>query len=108
MLFTAVVLGTTGGVGIQTLNPHIRGDAFTGTEAREMFAYVENRLDTLEVGQALDDQHRIDAVEGYQRIRILETAISAQTQAAVDMREEIRLMREDVRSLLLRVIEVER
>lgn len=68
MLAAAAVLGAGGGLGINSMTPEVRNDPFTGSQGR----ILEERVRLLEQVQALDDQHRRDAVAGYGRIRSVE------------------------------------
>lgn len=68
MLIAASVIGGSGGLALVKSEPSIRADPFTGS----MGAALERRVRHLEQVQALDDQHRIKAIEGYSRIRELE------------------------------------
>ena len=45
LLLVAAVLGTGGGTLIQKVNPAVRSDPFTGTDARNMEARVMRELD---------------------------------------------------------------
>lgn len=66
-----------------------RPDPFTGAQGKEL----ERRINELEHSQALDDEHRKDAANGYQRIRECEQDI-ARLNAQVDQcRENMRAVR---------------
>ena len=77
-----------------------RPDPFTGTEGQ----MLTDRIIDLERGQALDDQHRKDAAEGYLRIRTLERHAARQAQATEDMKEEVKALRNDLSTFLRRLI----
>ncbi len=111
MLFTAAVLAAGGSLGINSMTPQVRSDPATGAmlasavanlsdQIQDVAQNVENRLDALEKEQALDNQHRIEAVAGYNRIRILEANTAREAQATEDLRQEVRLLREDMRAWL--------
>jgi uncharacterized coiled-coil protein SlyX len=63
----AIIAGGGGAASYVNLNPQ-RPDPFTGTQGNAL----ERRIAKLETSQALDDQHRIDAVDGYRRMRATE------------------------------------
>lgn len=98
MLFIAVVLGSGSAVGIQSLKPTNREDAYTATMARERARLVDERLRSLDllierVGS--DKETRLDA---------LEILLAKAVEAQLSVREDIRDMRSDIRDLLRRML----
>jgi len=76
LLFSAAALGIGGNLAIVSNNPDARADPWTGTQGRatlERVQTLEKDMHRVQQQQALDNQHRIDAVQGYSRIRALES-----------------------------------
>jgi hypothetical protein len=99
LLITAALLGVGGNLAIVTTQPDVRADPFTGTMGRALEQRIaaleeetaEDRkfLRHLEVMQAMDDQHRKDAVDGYARIRVIERQCSLNNERITEIRKEL-------------------
>lgn len=117
-LMLTLVMAVGGSTGLQVTWKDVRSDPFTGQEGnalKDWIAQVDDnaqkrhgellkmidaqaeQIRALTVQQALDNQHRKDAVDGYLRIRVLEAGMAKMTQAQIDTKEEIRLLREELR-----------
>lgn len=95
LLFTAAALGIGGNLAIVKTQPDSRADPFTGADGKEL----EQMIHKLQQSQALDDQHRQSAVDGYARIRVLESQAIVNAQGLERARDEIKQIREDVRGI---------
>jgi len=85
MLITASLVSITGATLIQKANPEVRSDPFTGNQGR----VLEARIDKLEHLQALDDEHRTRANEGYARIRDLERRCTVNSEQISTLRRDL-------------------
>jgi hypothetical protein len=99
LLFSAALLGIGGNLAIVTTQPDVRADPFTGAMGKSL----ENRIIALEnevaeddkllrrfeVMQAMDDQHRKDAVDGYARIRAIERQCSLNNERITEIRKDV-------------------
>jgi len=95
LLFSAAALGVGGNLAIVGTQPQTRADPFTGSEGREL----EQMIYQLQQKQALDDQHRISAVDGYARIRTLENQQIVNAQGLERARDEVTRLRDELREL---------
>jgi len=95
LLFSAAALGVGGNLAIVGTQPQTRADPFTGSEGRQL----EQMIHQLQQSQALDDQHRRSAVDGYARIRTLENQQIVNSQGLERARDEIKRLRDDLREL---------
>ena len=99
LLFMAAVLGVGGNLAIVQTQPDvIRPDPFTGTQGKvleDRIIALENLLNDIEnnqqkilISQAMDDQHRRDAVDGYARIRAIERQCALNNERITEIRKE--------------------
>jgi len=95
LLFTAAALGVGGNLAIVGTSVESRADPFTGTEGREL----EQMIHKLQQKQALDDQHRSSAVDGYARIRTLESQQIINAQRIERVLDEVKRLRGEVNQL---------
>jgi len=105
ILFGAAVLGVGGNFALIQSQPEVvRPDPFTGTmgEALEnriialenLTAELDSDYHDMQVRQAMDDQHRKDAVDGYARIRIIERQCALNQERITEIRREWNRMKE--------------
>lgn len=95
LVLMAGSLGVGGNLAIVGTNPNARADPFTGAMGREM----GSRITKLERGQALDDQHRIDAVSGYARMRSIEQRCVLNESGVKELRGDYASLRENLREI---------
>jgi len=95
LLFSAAALGVGGNLAIVGTSVDSRADPFTGTEGREL----ERMIHQLQQKQALDDQHRLSAVDGYARIRTLESQQIINAQRIERVLDEMKRMRDEIQEL---------
>lgn len=88
----ALLAGVGGGIGsVKLVDP--APDRFTGAQGQAHAL----RIGSLEVRQALDDQHRKDAAGGYSRIRECERGLTSLSARLERDEEELARLREDFR-----------
>ena len=99
LLFGAAVLGVGGNFALIQSQPDvIRPDPFTGTMGKALenrIIALENAINDIEhlqqnmqISQAMDDQHRRDAVDGYARIRVIERQCALNNERITEIRKE--------------------
>jgi len=105
ILFGAAVLGVGGNFALIQSQPDVvRPDPFTGTMGKalenriialeNLTAELDHAHHDLQVRQAMDDQHRKDAVDGYARIRAIERQCALNNERINEIRREWNRMKE--------------